>query len=362
MTRIALRSRATSGFMRRPSVLTLALAAIPAVSSAQNAPTPPVAMDLRAPRTAIVVLRGANAHSASLSRLSSLDATVTPLHITLDNSTPALSPDGTRLAFRRRALPFVRDLASGVETQLFHGRTTDLDLRFVGWSPDSARLAYSVRERSTEAGPSGPLPVPAGFYVWTGPRTAPVRFADIDPSAEIDQWNDTVSVLSQAFISQDHYELRRVPTDGSRASVLSTALLPYGYSQFNRAMTVMIYMHSEAGATYPAMRRLDGTGLHRVGPTAPFGEIQWPMLSPDLTHYAVLRSHAATFDVRVGDPHAATDPIVVYVCHAECRYAWETPDRLLVLDQGSVIRVPLQGTPVVIVRNNATALVVAGGL
>jgi hypothetical protein len=43
----------------------------------------------------------------------------------------------------------------------------DVDVRFVGFAPDSRRLAYTVSERQTMEGPPSIFPIPAGAWVAT---------------------------------------------------------------------------------------------------------------------------------------------------------------------------------------------------
>ncbi|MFF8593011.1 FG-GAP-like repeat-containing protein [Streptomyces sp. NPDC015220] len=90
--------------------------------------------------------------------------TPTPLTLGLQ---PAYSPDGTKLAFTRQASGgfqvFVRDLASGQETQI----TADPGgVMYPSWSPDGSQLAYlaggtdmrlTVHSATAAGGPGAPI-------------------------------------------------------------------------------------------------------------------------------------------------------------------------------------------------------------
>jgi Tol biopolymer transport system component len=126
-------------------------------------------------------------------------------------SSPALSPDGSRIAYVDRddvaAQIFVHWIDSGSTAQLTRGGESPRNL---SWSPDGRWLAFAMRV-AVEAPTMGSLPKPPKGAEWAPPPTVVDRVV---------YRNDGSGVRPEAF-----YQLFVIPADGGAARQLTRGAL-----------------------------------------------------------------------------------------------------------------------------------------
>jgi len=307
----------------------------------------------------------------------------------LTNTPIELSPDGTLLAFERGGRPFVRHLSSGVEVPLVRGRIRDVDCRFVGFAPDSRRIAYTLGASMQMEGPPSILPVPAGVYVATvqvqGPpegvrSPAPVlrvvsnsRLPGARTDDSVSFWSDDgAALIGRARVSDYVEALVRRPVDGGRAITLHSV----------RANLGMLQLHTRGGLAvfqYTALNRYNRpttTSLATLpivpgsAPAQPRTLVPLrhnnagPELSPDgtLVAYTDLDAERA-LHLYVVPVDGSAAPRALHACRFTCDARWESPTTLLlVTHEGALRRLRIDGgAPETLVADGAVTVLVGGG-
>jgi len=308
----------------------------------------------------------------ALSLLGAPGAPARPLRVTCDAQTsaavglgsgdPTLSPDGAWVAYTRAGLPYVRRVAGGRELAVMPpGRRVGAEVSFTGWSPDGARLLYHLHGASQMEGPEPVLPAPEGFYALElatmrrTPAPAAVRACE--------GWLDAGSLLVQREGGAEPAALVRAPLDGAAPAVLSA--LPAGsVSAIDHRAGWVAFLAGTAGRTpgdsRVEVRRVDGTGAREVSPRAPWATYQHPRLSPDgawVVYEQATGRHVGT-DLQI----APTGPGAARALTGclGCRYTWESPASLLVLDRGGLRRVALDGAVAPVALPGAATVTAAG--
>ena len=381
-----IRSAAMTSRSRTPKPRGLRLVAVCALSlasapvRAQPAPAP------RPPGSRPVLVVSSDGHDGQrLQPLPGSDAT--PLggsalalrgirhEYALTNTTVELSPDGTLLAFERGGRPFVRHLPSGVEIPLVRGRIRDVDCRFVGFAPDSRRIAYTLNASQQMEGPPSIFPVPAGVYVATlrlqgppeGARSpAPVLSVVSNtrlPGARTDDsvsfWSDDGAALLGRARSSDYVEaLVRRPVDGGRATTLQSV----------RAYLGMIQLHARGGLAvfqYTALtpnNRPASTSLAAL-PIAPGTAPTQPrtLVPLRLVAYTDLDAQRA-MHLYVVPVDGSGAPRALHDCRFTCDARWESPTTLLLANGGALLRLRVDGGAAeTLVPDGVDAVLVGGG-
>jgi Tol biopolymer transport system component len=127
-------------------------------------------------------------------------------------NTPAYSPDGKWVAFKRelsgRREIWVVPAAGGMPERLSDGLGRDLH---PAWSPDGSQIAF-VSERGPES------------HIWTAPisegrRTGPSRQLTDGPTTDrLPAWSGDGRKIAYARGSEDHWEIWIVPASGGSPS------------------------------------------------------------------------------------------------------------------------------------------------
>lgn len=347
------------------ALATALLLALAAPAAAQT-PTPAAG-----PRAVLVGVARPRSQLA-LSLLGAPGAPARPLRIQCDAQTsaavgvgsgdPTLSPDGAWVAYTRGGLPYARRVAGGRELAVMPpGRRVGAEVSFTGWSPDGARLLFHLHGAARMEGPEPVLPAPEGFYALElatarrAPAPAAVRACE--------GWLDATSLLVLREGGAEPAALVRAPLDGAAPVVLSA--LPAGSVSAvdHRGGWVTFLVGTAArtpGDSRVEVRRADGTGAREVSPRASWATYQHPRLSPDgawVVYEQATGRHVGT-DLQI----APTGPGAARTLTSclGCRYTWESPASLLVLDRGGLRRVALDGTVAPVALPGAATLVAAG--
>lgn len=373
----------------------LALAAACALSAARVCaqPAPP-----RPPgaRPVLVVTTDAQGNSQPLQPLPAPDAAPlggAPLALrnfrheyALTNASAELSPDGTLLAFERAGRPFVRHLPSGVELALVRGRSRDVDYRFVGFAPDSRRLAYTLSASQTMEGPPSIFPIPAGVYVATlqvqepspgarapRPSLRVLRNTRLQGTDEnVSFWSDDgAALLGRTHITEYTEALRRTPVDGGAPTTLHTVRAQLGMIQlhtrgdravfqytalnpYNRPTTTSLATLPLAPGAAPAAPRVLVPLRHNnTGPElSPDGTlVAYTDLDPD----RAMHLFVVPFD-------GSSPPRALHPCRFTCDARWESPSTLLLVHGESLVRVRVEGgAPETLVPQGVETVLVGGG-
>lgn len=304
----------------------------------------------------------------------------------LTNTAAELSPDGALLAFERGGRPFIRHLPSGVELALVRGRIRDVDCRFVGFAPDSRRLAYTLSETQRMEGPPSIFPIPAGVYVATVQVQAPapgarsplptlrvVRNARLPGTDEnVSFWSDDgAALLGRARVNDYTEALRRTPVDGGPVTTLHTV----------RSHLGMIQLHARGDRAVFQYRALDAhnrpttTSLATL-PLAPGAAPAQPRtlvpirhnnagpeLSPDGALVAYTdRGPDNALQLFVVPIDGASAPRALHPCRFTCDARWESPTSLLLVHGESLLRLRLDGgAPETLVPRGVVTMLVGGG-
>ncbi len=304
----------------------------------------------------------------------------------LTNTTVELSPDGTLLAFERGGRPFVRHLASGVEVPVVRGRIRDVDCRFVGFSPDSRRLAYTLAATQSMEGPPSIFPVPAGVYVATlqvppeGARSpAPVlrvvsnsRLPGARTDDSVSFWSDDGrALLGRHRTSELVEELVRRPVDGGPATTLQTVRAFLGMTQLHTRGDRAVFQYSPPVIS----NRPNPTSLVTLpiapgtAPTPPRTLTSLrhnnagPELSPDgtLVAYTDLDAERA-MHLYVIPVDGSAAPRALHACRFTCDARWESPSTLLLVSGESLLRLRVDGGAAeTLVPDGVVTVLVGGG-
>lgn len=357
---------------------------------AQPAPRPQGA------RPVLVVTTDAQGNGQQLQRLPAPDAAPLggrPLALrgvdhayALINTTAELSPDGTLLAFERGGRPFIRHLPSGVELALVRGRIRDVDCRFVGFAPDSRRLAYTLSETQTMEGPPSIFPIPAGVYVATvqvqepapgarspRPTLRVVRNTRLQGTDEnVSFWSDDgAALLGRAQGTQYTEALRRTPVDGGPATTLHTVRSHLGMIQLHTRGDRAVFQYRALDAhnrpTTTSLATLPLTpGAAPAEPRA-LAPIRHnntgPELSPDGSLVAYTdRGPDNALHLFVVPFDGSSAPRALHPCRFNCDARWESPTSLLLVHGGSLLRLRLDGgAPETLVPRGVVTVLVGGG-
>lgn len=306
----------------------------------------------------------------------------------LTNTTIELSPDGTLLAFERGGRPFVRHLPSGVEVAVVRGRIRDVDCRFVGFSPDSRRLAYTLGATQSMEGPPSIFPVPAGVYVATlrlqGPpegASSPVPVLRVVsnvrlPGARTDDsvsfWSDDgAALLGRHHTSEFVEELIRRPVDGGPATTLQTVRAFLGMIQLHTRGDRAVFQYSAPiisnrrnPASLVTLPIAPGTAPTQPRTLAPLGHHNaGPELSPDGTLVAYTDVDAqGAMHLYVIPYDGSAAPRALHDCRFSCDLRWESPSTLLLVSGESLLRLRVDGGAAeTLVPDGVVTVLVGGG-
>lgn len=297
-----------------------------------------------------------------------------PLRITCDAQTdaavgigsgyPTVSPDGNWIAYTRAGLPYLRRVAGGRELSVMPpGRRVDAEITFTSWSPDSARLLYHLHEVPREEGPTAVLPAPEGFYTL---EVATMRHTAVRPTPEsIEGWVDASSlVMHRNPGGGAAQELVRVPLDGSARTTLSTLPAAGTINAIDVRNAWVAFTAGTAGRTpgdsRVEVRRLDGTGAREVSSRGMWADYQFPRLSPDGAWVVYERASERHVGTTIEIAATSTGAARTLTSCLGCRYTWESPTSLIVLDRGGMRRVALDGTATPIALPGAARVTAAG--
>ena len=376
---------------RRAALTALcALLAGTSTARAQGSPRPQGA------RPVLVVTAGAPGNRQSLRPLPAPDARPLggrPLTLrgvdhayALINTPAELSPDGTLLAFERGGRPYVRHLPSGVELALVRGRMRDVECRFVGFAPDSRRIAYSLSASQAMEGPPSIFPVPEGVYVATldvqepapGARarlptlrvTQSTRLQGTDENVSF--WSaDGAALLGREHQAQYREALRRTPVDGGPAAVLRAVRSQFGFLQLHTRGDRAVYQHAALNAQdRPTATTLAAFSLAPEGASSePRTLVQvrhnnsGPELSPDgaLVSYTD-RGPDGGLQLFVVPFDGSAAPRALHPCRGTCDVRWESPSSLLLVHNRALLRLRLDGSaPETLVPQDVVTVLVGGG-
>jgi hypothetical protein len=306
----------------------------------------------------------------------------------LINTAAELSPDGTLLAFLRADRPFVRHLPSGVETSLFSGRMRDVDVRFVGFAPDSRRLAYTVNARQTMEGPPSIFPIPAGAWVATvslqGPPEgvrSPVPVLRVASNTRLERagaddtlsfWSaDGTALLGRAHEAQYVETLRRTPVDGGAPTALHSVRAYLGMIQLHTRGDRAVFQYTPLDVrNRPGQTALATLPLSpAASPVAPRVIVPvrsgnaGPELSPDASQVAYTDLDAGgAAQLFVVPVEGGAAPRALHPCRTRCDFRWESDATLLLVHGEALVRVSTTGAaPQTVVPRGVRTVLVGGG-
>lgn len=265
----------------------------------------------------------------------------------LGQSEPALSPDGQWLAYLQGGKLHVRRLDGGEPQRLTKHSPRNVSTLISGWSPDSQALLFHLGQVDDMDATPMPKDVTPGFHL--------ARLPDwkLEPVAGLERFEtwlpDSLHVLYQSETGRPIKLLRAAIADG-KGEVLQETDVQFGFGQ----LTVFGQHIAYVRHTRIVRDKLDGSELLEVTPDGPFAYYQWPRFSPDGARIAYITKT----DVEVFEP--ATGARSTVTGCDRCRYGWDSPDSVLVLENGALRRVGLDGaaTPI---AGEVAGLFIAGG-
>lgn len=323
----------------------------PPSASAAPAPSPP----RRAPpgdRVALY-LAGSGPEDLRVHRIEPRGAAPTRLPFTVSATNegtihvgrdfPVLSPDGSLLAFGRRGRLYLgRTDGSAPPEAITRFTQGEVRLLLGGFSPDGQTLLFHHGRR---IGEDTDPPLPPGFVEGFHLLHVSARKVEPIPTLEgFDTWDsDSRHVIYDHPIAQQRSRLMRGDTRGDPPVTLQETANPWGFGQVEGCgPEITFVLEAQMIRGNP-----DGSGRRPIGPKGVFAEYQSPRCSPGGAH--VLYRHRpgkapnepTTIEVAVA---GAAAPVTLLRCAGNCPDAgWESDNSVLVLSQGVLHRVGLDG-------------------
>ena len=257
---------------------------------------------------------------------------------------PMLSPDGSLLAFGRKGRLYLgRTDGSAPPEAITRFTQGEVRLLLGGFSPDGQTLLFHHGRR---IGEDTDPPLPPGFV--EGFHLLQVSDRKVSPIPRLegfDTWDsDSRHVIyDHPIAQQQRSRLMRGDTRGDPPVTLQETTDRWGFGQVEGCGSEITFvLEAQMIRGNP-----DGSGRRPIGPKGVFAEYQSPRCSPGGAH--VLYRHRpgkapnepTTIEVAVA---GAAAPLALLRCAGSCPdAAWETDDSVLVLYQGVLHRVGLDG-------------------
>lgn len=246
--------------------------------------------------------------------------------VQLGSSGPLLSADGQWLASFQKAQLVVQRADGTVTKQLTNYKNGSLEMLLSGFSPDSSKLLYHLREVDADEPVAPPKGVEMGFYLLTLADMTSARVPDLEG---FDAWLPDSATVIYEHEDRPGTTLMKAAIAAPTGVPLMTTAATFGFGQLVTLGEHVAYIDHD----HLVRRRLDGSDAQDLTEKGSFAQYQYPQFAPDGARIA-LRSN---LDILVIDLATRATTKLTSCGDPRCRADWDTASTVLVLD-GDVLR------------------------
>ncbi|MCX4240403.1 TolB-like translocation protein [Paraliomyxa miuraensis] len=265
--------------------------------------------------------------------------------VDLGTGAPVLAPDGQWLAYLddgRLAL----DRTDGTQRhRLTKHEGNRVEVLIAGFTPDGSALLFHQGEVQSEEGTPLPAGITPGFQRVS---LTDMSISPVEGLPGLRAFTASGDVIFTRRKPDRSTELLRFEIATKAEEVLQRSVDAFAYGQLVIHGDRLAYvLHADGGdpsaekGSQVVVEGLRGEGRIEVTGRGGFAQYQWPKFSLDGTHVAYGDDEALKVV-----PIAGGATRTLATCERRCRYAWDGPSTLLVLDGDSLSRVGMDGAAV----------------